>query len=173
MITILLADTDPKIARIVHDVEMMCHEAEISIIVHHVGEDIGEIFDSVDAKVIAFSPSGRLTLEQMFEKYMPQPACGTQRDVSMLDDGPITPERAQADELALKSRGISSKGADILLVVGGFLEGDFKSPVYAHADDTVSLGPKLLPIPEVIERIIAEYKKRAPEKPVIRFGCCG
>lgn len=118
MITLLLADTDPEIEEIVHEVEAMCHDAGIGVIVHYVGEDLDEVLESVDAKIIAFSPNGRLMLDEMAEKY---------------------------------------KDQDVLLLIGGFLEGDFKSPVYTRADDTVSLGKELLEIPIVIERIIKAY----------------
>jgi len=118
MATVLLADTDPEIEDIIHEVEVMCHDAEIGLIVHYEGEDLDEILDSLDAKVIAFSPKGKLTLDEMAAKY---------------------------------------KDEEVLLVVGGFLEGDFKSPVYKHANDTVSLGPELLEIPAVIEKIIEAH----------------
>lgn len=120
MATILLADTDPGIEDIVHEVEIMCHDAEIGLIVHYEGEDLDEILDSLDAKIIAFSPKGRLTLDEMVAKY---------------------------------------KDEEVLFVVGGFLEGDFKSPIHKYADDTVSLGPELLEIPIVIEKIIEACKK--------------
>jgi rRNA pseudouridine-1189 N-methylase Emg1 (Nep1/Mra1 family) len=130
MVTLLLADTDPKISKIVHKVENMCHAVGIGVIVHHEGEDLDEILDSVDAKIIAFSPLGHLTLDEMVHKYWAK---------------------------------------NILLVVGGFTEGDFKSKVYPRADDTVSLGPKLLPIPIVIEQIINTYEKKA-KRPLRKAG---
>ena len=121
MVTLLLADTDPEIENIVQDVEVMCHNAEIGLIVHYEGEDLDEILDSLDAKIIVFSPKGKLTLDEIAEKY---------------------------------------KDEEILLVVGGFLEGDFKSPVYKRANATVSLGPELLEIPAVIERIIEAHANK-------------
>ena len=122
MVTLLLADTDPGIKDIVHEVENMCHAVGFGIIVHHEDEDLDEILESVDSKIIAFSPKGKLTLDEMIDKY---------------SDG------------------------NILLVVGGFTEGDFKSDVYSRSDDTASLGEELLEVPVVIEKIIEAYEKKA------------
>lgn len=122
MVAILLADTDPKIKNIIHRVERMCHDANVSIIIHRQGEDLTEVLESLGlgkTKVLAFSPEGRLTLAQAVERY----------------------------------------GQNVLLVIGGFPEGDFKSDVYRYSDDTVSLGPKLLEIPTVIDTVIRAYRQ--------------
>jgi len=69
MVTILLTDTDPEIEALVHDAEAMCHEAGIGVIVHYKGEDLDEILEMADSKLIAFSPRGRLSLDEMVAKY--------------------------------------------------------------------------------------------------------
>jgi len=118
MVTILLADTDPKIADIVSDAEAMCHDAGIGIIIHHEGEDLDDLLDMAECTLLVFSPKGKLTLEEAVAKY----------------------------------------GDNVLLAVGGFTEErDFKSDIYARAEDTVSLGKGFLTIPGVIEKIIKAY----------------
>jgi rRNA pseudouridine-1189 N-methylase Emg1 (Nep1/Mra1 family) len=69
MATILLAETDPKLKKTIHEVENMCHAAELGIIIHHEGEDLDELLDSVDSKIIVFTPKGNLSLDQMVGKY--------------------------------------------------------------------------------------------------------
>ena len=69
MATLLLADTDPGIRKIVHEAEKMCHSVGLGVVVHHEGEDLDDVLDLVDSKVIVFSPKGKLTLDEMVEKY--------------------------------------------------------------------------------------------------------
>jgi rRNA pseudouridine-1189 N-methylase Emg1 (Nep1/Mra1 family) len=69
MITILLVETDPDLDETVHDIEAMCHEAEIGILIHHEGESLSELLDSAESPIIAFSPKGKLTLDEMVKKY--------------------------------------------------------------------------------------------------------
>lgn len=124
MATLLLAETDPKLEETIHEVEAMCHEAEIGVIVHYDGEDLDEILDCVDSKILVFSPKGKLTLGQAVKKY----------------------------------------GAEVLLVVGGFTEKRELKPKDYRADNTVSLGPDFLTIPEVIERITKVYESKAKDR---------
>jgi rRNA pseudouridine-1189 N-methylase Emg1 (Nep1/Mra1 family) len=57
---------------------------------------------------------------------------------------------------------VAKYGENILIIVGGFTdEKDFESDVYSRATDVVSLGSEFLPIPEVIEKIIEAYEKKA------------
>jgi rRNA small subunit pseudouridine methyltransferase Nep1 len=42
----------------------------------------------------------------------------------------------------------------VLAIIGAFPEGDFVSPVYEIADVKVSLGPKLLRVPDVTARVL-------------------
>jgi len=124
MATILLAETDPKLKKTIHEVENMCHEAGLGIIIHHEDEDLDELLDIAECTLIVLTPTGNLTLEQAAQKY----------------------------------------GGNVLLAVGGFTEErDFKSGIYARAEDTVSLGKEFLTIPEVIEKIIDAYET-APER---------
>jgi len=69
MATILLAETDPKLKRIVHDVENMCHEAGLGVIIHHEGEDLDDLLDMAECTLLVFTPNGKLTLEQAAQKY--------------------------------------------------------------------------------------------------------
>ncbi len=122
MTMLLLADTAPELEKTVREVEAMCHEAGLGLIIHHEGEDLDEILEHARSKIAVLSPGGELTLGEMVGRY----------------------------------------GRDVLLVVGGFAdERDFKSDVYARADATVSLGSGFLSIPEVIERILEAYEKKA------------
>jgi rRNA pseudouridine-1189 N-methylase Emg1 (Nep1/Mra1 family) len=62
-------------------------------------------------------------------------------------------------------RAIEKYGSNVLLAVGGFAEErDFESDIYARAEDTVSLGPEFLTIPEVIGKIIAAYETEAKRR---------
>lgn len=57
-----------------------------------------------------------------------------------------------------------SKEGDILVAVGGFREGDFKSHIYERADEVVSLGDDPLEVPLVVERVLEEYEKKRKGK---------
>jgi rRNA pseudouridine-1189 N-methylase Emg1 (Nep1/Mra1 family) len=60
---------------------------------------------------------------------------------------------------------IEKYGDNALLAVGGFAEErDFESDIYARAEDTVSLGPEFLTIPEVIGKIIEAYETEAKRR---------
>jgi rRNA small subunit pseudouridine methyltransferase Nep1 len=43
----------------------------------------------------------------------------------------------------------------LAVIIGGFLEGDYHSPVYQMADVKVSLGDELLTVPDVISQVLA------------------
>lgn len=42
----------------------------------------------------------------------------------------------------------------LAVIIGGFPEGDYRSPVYELADERVSLGDELLTVPEVTSRVL-------------------
>lgn len=69
MVTLLLADTDPRVSKTIHQVENICHTVGLGVLVHHKGEDINELLDSAEGKIIAFSPQGHLSLDEMIDKY--------------------------------------------------------------------------------------------------------
>ena len=69
MATILLADTDPKIADIVSDVEAMCHDASMGIIIHHEGEELDDLLDMAECTLLVFTPKGKLSLTDAVRKY--------------------------------------------------------------------------------------------------------
>jgi len=47
------------------------------------------------------------------------------------------------------------RGKEIGILIGGFPEGDYRSPVYALADQMVSLGDELLTVPDVTAQVLA------------------
>jgi len=47
------------------------------------------------------------------------------------------------------------KGEEIGVLIGGFPEGDYLSPVYEIADLAISLGDELLTVPDVTARVLA------------------
>ena len=60
---------------------------------------------------------------------------------------------------------IEKYGNDVMIVIGGFTEDkDFESDVYKRARDVVSLGPDFLTLPQVIEKIIEGYEKKAKRR---------
>jgi rRNA pseudouridine-1189 N-methylase Emg1 (Nep1/Mra1 family) len=71
MVTLLLAETQEGIDKIIEEVENMCHSAEMGLIIHHHGDDLGELLDSVEGTVIVFSPNGKLTLDEVSSNYGP------------------------------------------------------------------------------------------------------
>jgi rRNA small subunit pseudouridine methyltransferase Nep1 len=46
------------------------------------------------------------------------------------------------------------------IVIGGFPEGDYKSSVYQLADERVSIGPRLMRVPEVVTAVLDAINKR-------------
>lgn len=48
----------------------------------------------------------------------------------------------------------SSEGT-VAVVMGAFPAGDYRSPVYELSDVSVSLGPQLLTVPEVVRRVLS------------------
>jgi len=108
MATILLADTDPKIADLVSDVEAMCHEAGMGIIIHYEGEDLEELLGMVESKVILFSPKGKLSLDEMISKY-------PEGDVLLVVGG-FTEERELPQELKHRADDTVTLGNDFLTI---------------------------------------------------------
>jgi rRNA small subunit pseudouridine methyltransferase Nep1 len=47
------------------------------------------------------------------------------------------------------------RGKEIGILIGGFPEGDYRSPVYELADQVVSLGDELLTVPDVTAQVLA------------------
>jgi rRNA small subunit pseudouridine methyltransferase Nep1 len=48
---------------------------------------------------------------------------------------------------------------EVAIIIGGFPEGDFKSPVYDMADYKISLGPELLTITAVESEVLASIPR--------------
>jgi rRNA pseudouridine-1189 N-methylase Emg1 (Nep1/Mra1 family) len=69
MVTLLLVETDPKIEPLIHEVENMAHAVGMNVFIQHEGDDIDEILDLIDSPIVAFTPNGELTLEEMVKKY--------------------------------------------------------------------------------------------------------
>ncbi|MDW5563787.1 MAG: hypothetical protein SA339_11220 [Methanomassiliicoccus sp.] len=58
------------------------------------------------------------------------------------------------EEVSLKDTfGMAGDGT-VLVLIGAFPEGDFASPVYDIADVIVSLGPRLMRVPEVTSKVL-------------------
>lgn len=68
MVSLLLTETE-KLGKTLHDVENMAHAVGLPIMVHHKGEPLDEILDFTESKLIAFTPSGKLSLDEMIERY--------------------------------------------------------------------------------------------------------
>lgn len=47
------------------------------------------------------------------------------------------------------------KGKETVIIIGGFQEGDYRSPVYEMADRSISLGEELLTVPDVTAQVLA------------------
>jgi len=69
MATILLAETDPKLKRVVHGVENICHEAGLGVIIHHEGEDLDDLLDMAECTLLVLTPNGKLTPREAVKKY--------------------------------------------------------------------------------------------------------
>ncbi|MDD1755787.1 MAG: hypothetical protein LUQ39_03000 [Methanomassiliicoccales archaeon] len=50
----------------------------------------------------------------------------------------------------------------LAIIIGGFPEGDYQSPVYEMADYKVSLGDELLTVPDVTSRVLASMPDYQP-----------
>lgn len=115
MTTILLAETDPELKRTVREVERMCHFAGMGLIVHYRGEGMG-ILDSVESPIVAFTPGGRLTLDEAVEKYG--------NDVLLVVGG-FTEERELGGDILEKADATVSLGEGFLpipAVIEGIIE---------------------------------------------------
>ncbi len=51
------------------------------------------------------------------------------------------------------------RGKDVAVIIGGFPEGDYTSPVYRLAEAIISLGPELLTVPTVVCEVLASAPK--------------
>lgn len=54
---------------------------------------------------------------------------------------------------------IFPKKGDYIVIIGGFPEGDYRSPVYEMADHTVSIYDGMLKIWSVVSEVIADYER--------------
>jgi rRNA small subunit pseudouridine methyltransferase Nep1 len=72
--------------------------------------------------------------------------------ISMTPNGSLTPLKELMD---------TRSSGSMVVVIGGFPEGDYKSPVDKIADMRVSLGPKLLTPQDVVSRVLAAVPKGA------------
>jgi len=62
-------------------------------------------------------------------------------------------------ERPMKEMFESRSSGSVLSIVGGFPEGDYKSPVMRTADVHISLGPRLMRAPEVISEVLQSVPK--------------
>jgi rRNA small subunit pseudouridine methyltransferase Nep1 len=62
-------------------------------------------------------------------------------------------------ERSLKELFETRSTGTVLAIIGGFPEGDYKSPVNKVADVLVSLGPRLMRVPEVLSEVLQSVPK--------------
>lgn len=69
----------------------------------------------------------------------------------------------QGDERPLKALFESRSTGTVLVIVGAFPEGDYRSPVVKLSEMTISLGPKLMRGPEVLSEVLQAVPKVMPD----------
>jgi rRNA small subunit pseudouridine methyltransferase Nep1 len=65
-----------------------------------------------------------------------------------------TGEKVPLDEVFAQIR-----GREMVIIIGGFPEGDYRSPVYEMADRSISLGEELLTVPDVTAQLLAALSR--------------
>jgi len=146
MLSIMLAETDPEIMRDLHAIlvslqeSSLAKEGKLRVIVHFKDNKILEPAREVDLENLEFKKG---TFDDAL--YIAKP----DKIVVMSPDG--------KDSLDVFSKFNSKE--NILVVVGGFTEGDLSENVYKHADYVVSLSKDLLKIWTVVNEVVAEYEK--------------
>jgi rRNA small subunit pseudouridine methyltransferase Nep1 len=79
----------------------------------------------------------------------------------------LAPDRVIAltpsgDERDLIGALLPSQEEHLAVIIGGFPEGDYSSPVYEMADEKVSLGVKLLTVPDVTAQVLSSLPDYQP-----------
>lgn len=59
------------------------------------------------------------------------------------------------ERLSLADALHDNAGKKVAIIIGGFPEGDFRSPVYGIADMVISLGDELLTVPDVTAQVLS------------------
>lgn len=108
MVAILLAETNPNLEDIINEAEAMCHDVGLGVIVHYEGEDLEELLDLVESKIILFSPKGKLSIDEMISKY-------PEGDVLLVVGG-FTDERELSQELKDRADDTVSLGNGFLTI---------------------------------------------------------
>lgn len=107
MVTVLLADTDPKLNGTITEVENICHAIGLGLFFHHPGDDLDEILDLAESPVVAFSPDGHMTLDAMISKYG--------GDVMIIIGG-FTEDKDFESDVYKRAKDVVSLGPDFLTI---------------------------------------------------------
>lgn len=73
----------------------------------------------------------------------------------MLSPGLIIAMSPSGQQVVLKQLLSENEAKQVAIIIGGFPEGDYRSPVYRLADRSVSLGDELLTVPEVTAQVLS------------------
>jgi len=72
-----------------------------------------------------------------------------------LSPGLIIAMSPSGQQVVLKQLLSENEAKQVAIIIGGFPEGDYRSPVYRLADRSVSLGDELLTVPEVTAQVLS------------------
>jgi rRNA small subunit pseudouridine methyltransferase Nep1 len=74
--------------------------------------------------------------------------------MAQLEPDLIVAMSPSGEAVDLKQELKAHAGEEIAILIGGFPEGDYESPVYEIADVVASLGPQMLGVPEVVDKVL-------------------
>lgn len=157
MLTILLAETDPKIKKVLHVVllnlqsSILNNEGRLRVFIHFRDNRILELARNVEI------PLNFGEFEKFFESL--ESKKGTFEDILDVispDEVVVMSPSGKEDIEIFSNFDIED---DVLVVVGGFTEGDLSANIYDKADYVVSLSKKLLKIWTVVNEVVVTYEK--------------
>ncbi len=135
----------------------LAEEREVKTIVH-----------TRDNKIFQFEPDVNIPTDQSeFQQMLVRSAQGTAPKGIEYREQPLM--AALKDELGHKMvmspKGVKkdlietfSRAEDYVVVIGGFLEGDFVSPVYEWTDKTISISDRLMKSWSVTAEVLVGYR---------------
>ena len=156
MLNILLAETDPEIREVLHVVllnlqsSLLNKEGGLRVFIHFRDGRILELARKVEIP-LDFNEFETLFEKLKFKKGTFEGALKIikpEKIVVMSPDG--------KDSVKIFSKFDAKE--NILVVVGGFTEGDLPPNVYKHADYVVSLSKELLKIWTVVNEVVVAYE---------------
>ena len=135
----------------------LAEERELKIIVHtvdnsvfrfephsHIPEDLEEFVELLNDSSEGKSPKGVKFKKQSLIQAL---------DEEIGHKIVFSPKGERKDPIEVFSR-----PEDYIVVIGGFVEGDFKSPVYKWADKTISISSKQMKTWSVTAEVIVSYR---------------